>query len=254
MIISRRIPKPAALFVPAIIMLLVLLSACGTPGIEVTAPTPTLPPPSPSPTPTPTPTVESPLATPTFESPLPTPTMVSPIVTPEPPEAMTGPETTTWIADGVIGANEYDRTADFAFLRLWWRHDETYLYIAMEGDTTGWVSIGIDPQDGMQGANYLFGYVTDGEALLWDAYGTAPRGAAHPPDEDLGGTNDIVAFAGVEEQGVTRFEIQIPLDSGDPYDRPLDPGKTYPIIVAIGAQDEYNAYHTNYARGELVLD
>jgi hypothetical protein len=106
----------------------------------------------------------------------------------------------------------------------------------------------------MQGANYLFGYVGNGEALLWDAYGTAPRGANHPPDEELGGTNDIVAFAGVEEEGVTRFEVQIPLDSGDTFDRPLEAGRTYPIIVAIGTQDEYNAYHQNYARGELILD
>ncbi len=124
----------------------------------------------------------------------------------------------------------------------------------MEGDTTGWISIGIEPSRGMQDANYLFGYVEQGEALLWDAFGTAPSGRSHPPDEELGGTNDIVAFAGVEVDGVTRFEVQIPLDSGDSYDTLLQPGESYAIIVAMGPTDEYNSYHTMVGRGTLTLD
>ena len=105
----------------------------------------------------------------------------------------------------------------------------------------------------MQGANYLFGYVENGEARLWDAYGTAPTGPNHPPDEELGGTDDIVTFAGTEEDGITRFEIQIPLDSGDDYDQALAPGQSYPIIIAIGDADDYNAYHRRYDRGNLTL-
>lgn len=159
----------------------------------------------------------------------------------------------TWVADGVISEGEYDQSLDFGDIRIWWTHDGTYLYLAMEGDTEGWVAVGINPERGMQGADYIFGYVENGEALIWDAYGTAPTGANHPPDEDLGGTNDIVAFAGVEENGVTRFEVQKPLDSGDPYDQALEPGNSYPIIVAIGGQDSFNAYHLRYDRGELVL-
>ncbi len=231
-------------------------------------------------TPTMAPTVEpTPSATPTFEledearpsseeepqveanpiSPIPTPIpeMTSPIETPVPPSGDTRneePESpNAWLADGIISENEYTAYADFQDIRVRWDHDAEHLYLAMEGDTTGWVSVGINPEQGMQGANYLFGYVENGEAFLWDAYGTAPAGPNHPPDDEIGGTNDILAFAGVEENGVTRFEIKIPLDSGDAYDQTLVPGNSYPIIVAIGGEDDFNGYHLRYDRGELTL-
>ena len=159
-----------------------------------------------------------------------------------------------WVADGVITEGEYTYGEDFSGIRFWWKNDATHLYFAMEGDTTGWVSVGIDPERRMQGANYLFGYV-DGDAVkLWDAFGTAPTGPNHPPDEELGGTVDIVTYAGIEEKGITRFEIQIPLDTGDAYDKTLVPGQTYPYIIAIGGEDSFNAYHQKYAEGQLVLD
>ena len=232
---------------------LVLIAGCGTPAPTASPSPPTLMTTAQAealePTATPkTGIPESPLATPVAESPLPTPTTAVEIVPDETPM----PDS-TWAADGVIAESEYDRQLDFGDIRLWWRHDGTWLYLAFEGDTTGWVAVGINPQRGMQGADFLFGYVKDGEASIWDAFGTAPSGPNHPPDEDLGGTNDIAAFAGVEEGGVTRFEVQIPLDSGDAYDHRLEPGMGYPIIVAIGGEDSFNAYHLRYDRGELVL-
>jgi hypothetical protein len=183
--------------------------------------------------------------------------MVSPVATPEVPadDEMGGmPEDgVTWMADGVITEGEYASQADFGDIRVWWHHDGEFLYLAMEGDTAGWVAVGINPENGMQGADYLFGYVADGIARLWDAYGTAPTGPNHPPDTELGGTDDIVTFTGDEADGVTRFEIQVPLDSGDQYDQALVPGSSYPIIVAIGGEDSFDAYHIRYDSGDLVL-
>ncbi|MBN1246127.1 MAG: hypothetical protein JXC32_00625 [Anaerolineae bacterium] len=242
--------------------LIIALSACARA-------TPT---PEPAPTATPTSAPEPEPEAPTEEvaaltetstaSPVPTPIpeMTSPVETPEAPseEETEEPEempddTIVWMADGLITEGEYTDQADFGDIRIWWQHDGEFLYLAMEGDTTGWVAVGINPQNRMQGANYMFGYVADGIARLWDAYGTAPTGANHPPDAELGGTDDVVTFTGEEQNGVTRFEIQIPLDSGDQYDQPLAAGNSYPIIVAIGGEDAFNAYHTRYDRGELIL-
>lgn len=174
-----------------------------------------------------------------------------PVPTTEPPPPT---EESAWAADGVIMAGEYTYQEDFSGLRFWWTNDATYLYFAFEGDTSGWVAVGFDPESRMQGANFLFGYVLGNEVKLWDAYGTAPTGPNHPPDEDLGGTVDIVSYAGVEEEGITRFEIQIPLDSGDAYDKTLEPGQTYPYIIAMGGEDSFNAFHLKVAGGQLVLD
>jgi hypothetical protein len=166
----------------------------------------------------------------------------------------TPPSLSPWVADGVIGDSEYAHQTDVGEVRLWWRNDGQSLCLAMESPTSGWVSLGIDPVDRMEGANYVIGAVVGGEARVWDAYGTAPTGATHPPDEDLGGTNDIVAFAGVEEDGYTRFEVQIPLDSGDEFDKRLEPGGTYAVIAAAASSDSYDGYHVSRAQGTIELD
>lgn len=160
----------------------------------------------------------------------------------------------SWQADGVVADGEYAHQAAIGDVTLWWRNDAQFLYLAMEAQTTGWVAVGLDPTNRMEGANFIFGAVVGGEARIWDAYGTAPIGPNHPPDEDLGGTNDIVAYAGVEEGGVTRFEAQIPLDSGDDFDKPLQSGNTYSVITALGASDDFNARHSSRASGEIMLD
>jgi len=159
-----------------------------------------------------------------------------------------------WQADGVVVDGEYAHEAIIGEVRLWWRNDAEFLYLAMEAPTTGWIAVGLDPTNRMEGANFIFGAVADGEVQIWDAYGTAPVGANHPPDEDLGGTNDIVTYTGVEEDGVTRFEVRIPLDSGDEYDKPLQPGSTYPVIAAVGTSDSFDARHSSRAQGEITLD
>ena len=239
--------RRGALWIGASLIILLTISACGTPQ------------PTAMPTARPEPTAtEHPTAVPT-ETAVSAPDEqlvedegpVAPLPTPE-TEAAAG-MAGSWAADGVITDREYTEQSDFGDIRLWWRNDAEYLYLAMEGDTTGWVAVGINPERGMKGANYLFGYVENGEARLWDAYGTAPTGPNHPPDEELGGTDDIVTFAGTEEDGITRFEIQIPLDSGDDYDQALAAGQSYPIIIAIGDADDYNVVHRRYDRGNLTL-
>ncbi len=159
-----------------------------------------------------------------------------------------------WQADGAISDGEYEHEATVSEVRLWWRNDDEFLYLAMEAPTTGWIAVGLAPENRMQGANFIFGAVADGEAQVWDAYGTAPTGNAHPADEELGGTNDVVDYAGVEEDGVTRFEVQIPLDSGDEFDKALEAGQTYPVIAAVGPSDAFDALHTSRAGGSITLD
>ncbi len=228
---------------------LVWMAGCGT-----ATPEPTSEPPRPSPT-TVEETEESTEA-PTEEEPTATMTEApddEPVEPTEEAEATEEENTSTGQIDGTIAPDEYTDTATFGQMQLAWRHDGEYLYLAMEGPTEGWISIGIEPTRAMKDADYLFGYVEDGEPKFWDAYGTGLVGATHPPDDELGGSNDIVDFAGVEEDGVTRFEIQIPLASGDEYDKTLTPGETYAIIVAMGPTDEYNSKHFFVGSGELTL-
>lgn len=213
-----------------------------------------------APTATSTPVAAPPTATPQAEVQETPATTEAPAATEEaPPEATEiAPEPATddnptWIADGVIAEGEYTDSADFGRIRLWWGHDGEYLYFAMEGDTQGWVSVGIEPTRAMKDADYFFGFVENGEAKLWDAFGMGTTGPTHPPDEEIGGANHILEFAGVETDSLTRFELKRLLDTGDVYDKALAPGNSYNIIVAIGDDDDYDGYHSLVRSGEMTL-
>lgn len=170
------------------------------------------------------------------------------------PEAEEEGEAVAWQADGAVAEGEYDHVTDIGEVRLWWSNDADYIYLALRGRTEGWLAIGLDPENQMQGANFLIAAVDADGATLWDAYGQGAVGATHPADEELGGTDDVVAYGASEADGVTVMEVQVPLDSGDAYDKALEPGQTYPVIVAVGSSDDYNSGHTFRGSGEITLD
>jgi len=54
---------------------------------------------------------------------------------------------------------------------------------------------------------------------------------------------------------VTILEFVIPLDSGDPYDRKLEPGKTYEIQTAHQLnRDDFISIHSYHGIGQFTLD
>ncbi|NLG29519.1 MAG: hypothetical protein GX557_16545 [Chloroflexi bacterium] len=138
-------------------------------------------------------------------------------------------------------------------MTLHWSNDADTLYMALEAQTTGWVSVGFKPSSRMGGADYVLGFVQDGQVRMHDAYGDAPIGS-HPNDEELGGTDDLGVFGGAEAGGVTTLEFSKALDSGDKYDQPLAPGETVALIVAVGTGDSFAARHSARGAGSITLD
>ncbi len=161
-----------------------------------------------------------------------------------------------WKADGVIGKNEYHHKLSLVGgkFTVYWRNDNEYLYMALEGQTTGWVAIGFEPSTAMKDADMIMGWVKDGKATVVDAYSTGLYGP-HPPDEKLGGSNDILEYAGKEENGYTVIEFKRKLNTGDKYDKAFKPGQEIKFIFAMADADDFTAKH-NVAKGsgKLKLD
>jgi hypothetical protein len=251
--------NPGRLTLLVLVLLALVVAGCAAPAAPV-APTDTPDaqpvPATVAPTATPQPPASTaagepaPYAAPD-EQPSPTPPPDEPAY-PDPIEPADN-ETTAWAPDGVVSSGEYDARATFGQMTLHWSNDAEYLYFALEAPTSGWVGIGFDPDNRMQGANFILGAMVDGIARVTDAYGVSPTGATHPPDVELGGTDDIIASGGSLRDGVTIIEAQIPLDSGDDYDKPLTPGDTVTVILAMGSSSEYNAPHTFRTTGEITL-
>jgi hypothetical protein len=159
--------------------------------------------------------------------------------------------TATWTADGVISSGEYTNTKTYDDFRLNWKIDEKYIYIGLNVKTSGWVALGIQPGSGMKNADMVLGFVSNDKATCYDQFSTGDFGP-HPPDTELGGTDDILEFGGKEIVGYTIIEFKRALDTGDRYDHPLLKGVNK-IIWAYGSDDQTGVKHSSRGYGELDL-
>ena len=157
--------------------------------------------------------------------------------------------------DGSIAPGEYSGElslsgGDFV---LRWSVEQDIAHFAVQARTAGWVSLGFDPVQAMDQADMVFGWVRDdGTAEALDAFSTGLFGP-HPPDVELGGGHHVLAFAGSEQDGLTVFEFSRPLDSGDPWDKPLPLDRDIQVIWAYGDSDDYQAFHGHRGHATLRL-
>jgi len=172
----------------------------------------------------------------------------TPVTTPSPSagggaEPAATPMPSTWVADGVISGGEYASSKEVGpGYTVFWNNDAELLTMGLEAQVEGWVAIGFDPTSRMNEADMVLGWVEGGQATLQDLFSIGPTGP-HPPDTDLGGTDDLLQRAGNEQDGTTVIEFSRRLDTGDAYDRVLAPGQTVHIIWALSSSDDPTPMH-----------
>jgi len=161
-------------------------------------------------------------------------------------------EVTKPLVDGVIVDGEYVDTIVLDDVEVHTFTDNEFVYIGLKSAGSGWVAIGFSPIEVHSGANFLLGAVVDGAVWVSDEYGSGPY--EHASDTSLGGTSDIIEYAGKEMSG-TVIELKIPLDSGDVYDTVLEKGNVYSVIVAYHESiDDFMVTHTERFRISLLLN
>jgi outer membrane protein assembly factor BamB len=158
-----------------------------------------------------------------------------------------------WAPDGVVSEGEYSRNLSLSGGKyiVHWKNDAENLYMALEGRAEGFVAIGFEPTQAMKDADMVMGWVSRGEATVLDLYSTGIYGP-HPPDEDLGGTDDLLESGGAEFDGWTVIEFKRKMDTGDEFDKVLKPGQTVDIIWSMSGSDSLAIRH-NAGRGTARL-
>jgi hypothetical protein len=160
--------------------------------------------------------------------------------------------------DGQVAEDEYEFTAEFdgGNYKVHWRvvdEEEEIIFLAIEAKTSGWVAIGFEPKNRMEDADMLFGWVDgSGEVIVVDAYSTGETGP-HPPDNELGGTNDILEYGGSESSGWTIIEFKRLLDTDDEFDNKLKEKGDIDIIWAVGNADDFQTKHSKVGSGTIDL-
>ncbi len=154
-------------------------------------------------------------------------------------------------ADGIVSAGEYESSTvlDDGNVVVSWNMAADRLEAAISAKTAGWVSIGFDPVDVMDGADMVIGWMnSEGGANVLDCFATGAFGP-HPADTDLGGKDDLTARSASEKDGITTIEFSRPKTAGDAFDKTVGNGTNF--IWAYSETDGFDDYHTKAGYGVL---
>lgn len=150
-----------------------------------------------------------------------------------------------------IFAETYAHHIKLKKMEFHWKIDGDNLVAKVSGKTKGWVGIGFNPVDMMQGANFIVGTVKRNKAKVSDEFGSSSMG--HIADKKRGGKSSLLASSGSEKGGMTIVEFTIPLDSGDKTDVAIDPNGTTVVLLAMGSKDSLRIRHNYVATLEVNL-
>jgi opacity protein-like surface antigen len=140
----------------------------------------------------------------------------------------------------------YEHEVEAKGVTFAWTVDGATLHGKLFAKTEGWVGVGFNPSNKMKDANFILGYVKDGEATVVDHFGDKSTG--HSADEKLGGSSDVTLVGGSEDNKMTTIEFTIPLDSGDQYDSVLNADGDTVLLLAYGPdRDSFKPRHRNRA-------
>jgi DOMON domain len=156
----------------------------------------------------------------------------------------------------ILSAAEYQHKLEEKDITFSWTIQGDEILAQLSAKTEGWVAVGFDPVDAMEGANIIIGAVKDGKVKIEDHFGDRKRG--HSSDEELGGKNDVKNPVGTEEKGVTTISFSYPLNSADKYDKPIPADGKGKIMLAYGAGADsfknrhpfHAVYEVNFKTGE----
>ena len=139
-------------------------------------------------------------------------------------------------------ATDFDHKVSVDNITFQWKVDGGNLHVGLRAKTTSWVGIGFNPTKGMKDANFILGYVKNGQVKITDHYGTTER--QHQTDSKSGGQNNISNPTGSEAGGFTEISFTIPLDSGDAKDQVIFPDKENIVLLGYGpGRDSFKTRH-----------
>lgn len=159
------------------------------------------------------------------------------------------------VIDGTIGTDEYtfNAVAKFNVFTLYWEAIGDEIYFGIWARTTGYVGINVDPGEILNDADLLYGWVDGNDVEMADTYSDSPFG---PPKLDTsdGGTDDILEFAGKEDNGVTIFEFRRKLVTTDnSHDNKIDLNGTV-IGWTTGDSDDFTDRPDENARVNINFE
>jgi hypothetical protein len=116
-----------------------------------------------------------------------------------------------------------------------WRVQGDMLHGRMRAPTRGWVAVGFNHRPTLDGTRLVMGYVRDGATVVEEHVAAPP---VHHRKRDLGWKEGLGQVSGTEDARSTFIEFTLALDTGEPRDVALVPGRTYHLTLAWSHEDD----------------
>ncbi|MFN3659689.1 MAG: DOMON domain-containing protein [Brevinematales bacterium] len=137
-------------------------------------------------------------------------------------------------------------------IRLAYEVVSNEVIFTIEAPTTGWVAVGWGATTRMKDADFLIGYVTNGNhGVVEDHFGVSVT--SHRRDTELGGGDNFRLIEAFENNGKTRLVIARVLNTKDTYDVPLEMEKPIDVILAYGKIDNTKSKHVGIGKAKMIL-
>ncbi len=112
------------------------------------------------------------------------------------------------------------------------------IIISLNAPTTGWIGIGFNDENNIVGSDLLLFHVVDGKPEGIDMH---VQGIGDPrQDTDLGGITSFTLLHGKEANRNTEVRFSIPIKSQDQYDFQHTLSKSFWLILAYSAYDDFD--------------
>ncbi len=146
----------------------------------------------------------------------------------------------------------WSETVEVSPMKLSWEVQGDEVIFTLEALTKGWVAIGWGATSKMKDADFIIGYVTNGNGgVLEDHFGVSVIG--HRRDTDLGGRENVRLIETYEDDKVTRIVFARALNTKDTYDVPLVLEKPIDVILAYGRFDNTSSKHQWVGKTRITL-
>lgn len=156
--------------------------------------------------------------------------------------------------DGKIASGEYAKSYkhDRSGITLYWSVVGDTLYLALEGESKGWIGVGFlaEKSDKKKGGDQYLFYMEGGKLVALDMYQTKRTGAPVTDDKE-GGKNSILAATATHEGGKWVVEFSRKLRTGEPTDVDIAPGKKLVVMMAYADKMDPKEEHKKTERWYL---
>lgn len=132
-----------------------------------------------------------------------------------------------------------------------WIEVDGRMAFALVAPTYGWVTIGFDEDNSIEGAYLIMARVRNGKAEVVEHYTSSP--GKYQSITELGGKAFVQDVEGREEDGETHVSFSLPIDKETEYQRALRVGQDFFLIVAYSREDDFQHHSTTRTSIQINL-